>query len=188
MVGFRTRVQLLEGGRFHAGMAYIQNQVEAFPEVVGPLHNHIQGLEAFRRHMALGCYFRFSAIEVEPYKNPELVIQMLPLSRILVPAATLRPVPSLGSECDVRNIYRHIGKPRVMNGGRPCLEAHAAVPLCRNGGCATLRAGGAWGSLGLRRLVTAGPAQCGPADFRAPALPPGPFGGQDDQRPTSQDY
>lgn len=85
MAGFRTRLQLRQGGRFHAGMAYIQNQVEAFPQVVGPLHNHVQGLEAFRRHMALGCYFCLSTIEVEPYKNFELVIQMLPLSRILVP-------------------------------------------------------------------------------------------------------
>ena len=109
MVGFRTRLQLLQGGRFYAGKAYIQDQVEAFPEVVGPLHNHIQGLEAFRRHMALGCYCCLSAIEVEPYKNPELVIQMLsPVTHFSCLAATLRPTPSLGSRCDAGNICRHI--------------------------------------------------------------------------------
>lgn len=62
MVGLRTRLQLLHCGWFHVCVAYIHHQAESFSEMIGPLHNHIQCLEAFRRHMALGRYFCLSAI------------------------------------------------------------------------------------------------------------------------------
>ncbi|MEN3345685.1 MAG: hypothetical protein V7635_2261 [Arthrobacter sp.] len=62
-------------GWFHACVAHIHHQVEALPQVVGALHNHVQGLEALRRHMALGRYFGLSAFEVEPDENLELVVQ-----------------------------------------------------------------------------------------------------------------
>lgn len=48
-------------------VAHIHHQVESFLQMICPLHNHIQGLEAFRRHMALGGNFSLSAIEIEPY-------------------------------------------------------------------------------------------------------------------------
>jgi len=47
-------------------VAYIHNEVESFFQVVGPLYNNVKSLEALGGHVALCCYFRFSAIEVEP--------------------------------------------------------------------------------------------------------------------------
>ncbi|SDK66093.1 hypothetical protein SAMN04487913_102282 [Arthrobacter sp. ok362] len=68
--------------------------------------------------MSLRCYFCLTAIEVEPDKNPEFVVQTIPLF-VLLPlgrdaatalAATLRPQPSLGRECDAGNSALHIGE------------------------------------------------------------------------------
>lgn len=66
-MGFRTCLQLLHCSRLNTCVAHIHHQVESFLQMICPLHNHIQCLDAFGRHMALRCYFCLSAIEVEPY-------------------------------------------------------------------------------------------------------------------------
>lgn len=58
---------MLHCSRLNMCVAHIHHQVESFLQMICPLHNHIQGLEAFRRHMALGGNFSLSAIEIEPY-------------------------------------------------------------------------------------------------------------------------
>jgi len=66
VVRFRTCLQLLHCSWFNTCVADIHNEAESFFQMIGPLHNHIQRLEALSRHMALGCYFCLSTIEVEP--------------------------------------------------------------------------------------------------------------------------
>ncbi|BCW72588.1 hypothetical protein NicSoilB8_36320 [Arthrobacter sp. NicSoilB8] len=97
-------------------MADVQHQAESFFQVVRPFDHHIQGLEALGRHMALGRYFRLTAIEVKPDKNPEFVVQ----NDSPVRACTAWPRRcdrvgrdaatdlSLGRECDVGNTSLHI--------------------------------------------------------------------------------
>lgn len=118
VVGGRALPQLLKGRRLDPGVADIQHQAEPFFQVVCALDHYVQGLEALGRHMPLRCYFRLTAIEVKPDKNPEFVVQTIPLF-VCVPlgrdaatalAATLRPPPSLGRECDVGNSPLHIGE------------------------------------------------------------------------------
>jgi len=123
VVGGRALPQLLKGRRLHHGVADIQHQVESFFQVVRPLDHHVQGLEASCRHMSLRCYFCLTAIEVEPDKNPEFVVQTIPLfvhlllwprrcDRFGRDAAT---APSLGRECDAGNSALHIrGTPRYL--------------------------------------------------------------------------
>ena len=102
VMGGRALPELLEGRRLHPGVADIQHQVESFFQVVCPLNHYVQGLEAPRRHMSLRCYFCLTAIEVKPDKNPEFVVQTIPLFVHLLPgrdaatalAATLRPPPA----------------------------------------------------------------------------------------------
>lgn len=115
VLGGRALAQLFEGRRLHPGVADIKHQMKAFPQVVCPFDHHIQGLEAFRRHMPLRCNLCLTAIEVNPDKNPEFVVQTIPLFVHVLLAATLRPVgrdaataPSLGRECDLGNSALHI--------------------------------------------------------------------------------
>ena len=63
---FRTCLQLLHCSRLNTCVAYVHNEVESFFQVVGALYYYVQGLEALSRHMTLGCYFCFTAIEIEP--------------------------------------------------------------------------------------------------------------------------
>jgi len=112
----RALPQLLESRRLDPGVADIQHQLEPFFQVVCPLDHHVQCLEALRGHMSLRCYFRLTAIEVKPDKNPEFVVQ----NDSPVRACTAWPrrcdrfgrdaatAPSLGRECDVGNSSLHI--------------------------------------------------------------------------------
>jgi len=73
--------------------------------------------------MSLRCYFCLTAIEVKPDKNPEFVVQTIPLfvhlllwprrcDRFGRDAAT---APSLGRECDAGNSALHIREtPRYL--------------------------------------------------------------------------
>jgi hypothetical protein len=99
-MAFRRGLQLFHRGWFNACVAYIHHQVEALPQMVGALHNHVQGLEALRRDVALGRYLGLSAVEVEPDENLELVVQNASLSHT---AATQPPQSTIGMGCDVAN-------------------------------------------------------------------------------------
>lgn len=117
-MGFGACLELGESGRLNACVADIDHEAEPLPKVVGTLDHYVEGLEAFRSYVALGCDFGFSAVEVYPYQNFELVSQMFPLpsaaAPLRPPAAPLQPHPSLDSKCDAGNKF--LGKPCDLNG------------------------------------------------------------------------
>ena len=65
MVGFGARLQLLQRGRLHPGVTDIHHQPQPFTQMVGPLHHHVQRLDAALRHMTVRGYFRLAALEIE---------------------------------------------------------------------------------------------------------------------------
>ena len=99
-MGFGARLQLLQRGRLHKGVTDIHHEPQPFTQMVGPLHHHIQRLDAALGHMTVRGYFRLAALEIEPDENFDFSVHVLPLSRV---AATLRPLSNLGIGCDVRN-------------------------------------------------------------------------------------
>lgn len=65
--------------------------------------------------MSLRCYFCLTAIEVKPDKNPEFVVQTIPLFVHVPLGRDAATAPSLGRECDAGNSALHIREtPRYL--------------------------------------------------------------------------
>lgn len=56
-------------------VADIHNEPEAFPEVVGALHNNVQSLDASGGYISLGGDLSFAAFKIESDQNLKLVVQ-----------------------------------------------------------------------------------------------------------------
>jgi hypothetical protein len=98
VVGFRAFAKLLQGGRLNACVADIHNEPEAFPEVVGALHNNVQGLDASGGYISLGGDLSFAAFKIESDQNLKLVVQNISPHAgrdAAALAATLRPRTTL---------------------------------------------------------------------------------------------
>lgn len=98
VVGFGAFTKLFQCGGLNVCVADIHNEPEAFPEVVGALHNNVQSLDASGGYISLGGDLSFTAFKIESDQNLKLVVQKhlpscWPLRCGL--AATLRPRTTL---------------------------------------------------------------------------------------------
>lgn len=98
MVGFGAFTKLFQSGRLNMCVADIHDEPEAFPEVVGALHNNIQSLDASGGYISLGGDLSFTAFKIESDQNLKLVVQNISphVGRdAAASAATLRPRTTL---------------------------------------------------------------------------------------------
>lgn len=87
-MGFGAFTKLFQRGRLNVCVADIHDEPEAFPEVVGTLHNNVQSLDASGGYISLGGNLSFAAFKIESDQNLKLVVQK---TSPLMLAATLRP-------------------------------------------------------------------------------------------------
>ncbi|WP_426996774.1 hypothetical protein [Pseudarthrobacter sp. N5] len=77
VVGFAAGEELLEGIGRHYGVAYVDNEPDALPEMVGPFDNDIQGPDALGCYMTLSGHLGVITIKIQTYQNPEFLVQKL---------------------------------------------------------------------------------------------------------------
>ena len=86
-------MELLQGFWFYFCVADVDDDVEAFPQMIGTLNNHAQCLDALSGHMTLGGYLGLSAVELNADQYSQFIVQWNPPPWV---AATLQPDPGLG--------------------------------------------------------------------------------------------
>lgn len=78
MVGPGAGAELLQGFWFYFCMADVDDDVEAFPQMIGTLHNHVQCPDDLGGHTTLGGYLGLAAIEVNADQYSKFVVQWNP--------------------------------------------------------------------------------------------------------------
>jgi hypothetical protein len=67
--------QLFKGYGLHAGVADIDDELQALTEVVGALHNDVKSLDALGGHVTLGGDLSLTAVEIYADQYLELLVQ-----------------------------------------------------------------------------------------------------------------